>query len=251
MSMTSAPRSEPPPATKHFRLYQDTVWRVVEAQHRISTNRLAANAEDQALLEQLVEEVKPPLPSSVRGLHFLLATPFRYGHRRASRFRRAADRPGIFYASEHLATAVAEAAWWRLHFLSRSPQARPPSATIEHTAFKVPIKAARSLDLTQPPFAKSAASWMAPSDYTACQRFATAAREIKTQLIRYRSVRDLEHRPNIALLDPGAFASGTPKIVQTWHFRIEPDRLTVFAAFPGRERYTFLRQPTDPPADER
>jgi len=81
---------------------------------------------------------------------------------------------------------------------------------------------------------------MAPDDYLACQHFATAAREIKTQLIRCRSVRDLEHRPNIALLDPAAFASSTPKIVQTWHFRIEPDRLTAFAAFPGEDRYAFF-----------
>ena len=65
--------------------YAATVWRLVEAQHRISTNRLAASAGDQALLEQLVEEVKPPLPSAARKLHYLLATPFRYGYAKPSR----------------------------------------------------------------------------------------------------------------------------------------------------------------------
>lgn len=242
MSTTSARRSEPQPSARHFRPYQASVWRVVEAQHRISTDRLAGSNADQALLEQLVEEVKPPFPAAARGLHFLLATPFRYGHRLPSRFRRAGERPGIFYASEHLATAIAETAWRRIHFLSRSPQATPPSATIEHTAFKVPIKAGRALDLTQPPFVKAAASWMAPDDYTACQRFATAARGINAQLIRYSSVRDIEHRANIALLDPGAFVKGAPRTVRSWHFRIEPDRLTAFAAFPGEERYVFPRR---------
>ena len=66
MSTTTAPRSEPAPTQADFRGYARKVWRLVEAQHRISTNRLAANADDQALLEQLVEEVKPTLPPAAR-----------------------------------------------------------------------------------------------------------------------------------------------------------------------------------------
>jgi hypothetical protein len=239
MSTISAPTSERQPTSQDFRLYKATVWRVVEAQHRISTNRLAANAEDQSLLEILVERVKPPLPGSARGLHYLLSTPFRYGHSRASRFRHAGERPGIFYASEHIATAVAEAAWWRLYFLSRSPGLEPPRTTIEHSAFTVVINAARALDLTAPPFVQAASLWMAADDYAPCQRFASAARSIETQLIRYSSVRDPPRRANIALLDPGAFAGETLRIKQSWHFRLEHGRLTAFAAFPGEERYSF------------
>jgi len=239
MSTISAPISEPQPHAKDFHSYNGVVWRVVEAQHRISTNRLAVNSDDQALLELLVDRVKPALPPAARGLHYLLATPFRYGHSRASRFRRAGERPGIFYASEHIATAVAEAAWWRLYFLSRSPGLEPPRATIEHTAFTIAIKATRALDLTKPPFVKATALWMAPDDYSACQRFAAAARGIGTQLIRYHSVRDPEHRANAALLDPAAFVENSPQIEQTWHFRIERGRLTAFAAFPGEEQYSF------------
>jgi len=242
MSTTSAPISEAQPRSADFRRYKGIVWRVVEAQHRISTNRLASDLDDQALLELLVERVKPPLPRAARGLHYLLATPFRYGHSRASRFRGAAERPGIFYACEHIATAVAEAAWWRLYFLSRSPGLEPPRTTIEHTAFTVAVNAVRALDLTQPPFVKAASLWMAPDDYAPCQRFASAARSIATQLIRYSSVRDREHRASVALLHPAAFAAQTPRIVQSWHFRIEHGRLTAFAAFPGEDRYSFNLQ---------
>ena len=110
------------------RAYRGKVWRVVEAQHRISTNRLAASLEDQAQLEVLAEAVKPELPRAVQGLHYLLASPFRYGHTSASRFRRADERPGIFYASESEATAIAETAFWRFTFYSRSPGFVPPSA---------------------------------------------------------------------------------------------------------------------------
>jgi hypothetical protein len=239
MSTTFAPISEPQPSRENFRPYEGLVWRVVEAQHRISTNRLVDSVEDQTMLETLVERVKPTLPQPARGLHYLLATPFRYGHSRASRFRRAGERPGIFYGSEHLATAIAETAWGRLYFLSRSPGLEPPRTTVEHTAFSVDLKTHKTLDLTAPPFVVASAAWMSGVDYEPCQRFAVAARGINAQLIRYESVRDREHRANIALLDPAGFVTQTLRIGQTWHFRIERSVLTAFAAFPATERYSF------------
>ncbi len=237
--MISALRSDPIPTPPDFVPYERTVWRLVEAQHRISTNRLAASADDQALLEQLVEEAKPTLPAAARGLHYLLATPFRYGYAKPSRFRRAGQRPGIFYAAEAIATAVAETAYWRLLFFSRSPGFAPPTTVVEHSAFTVPLRVTRALDLTTAPFAQYATAWMHPVDYGPCQNFADRARHIDTQAIRYASVRDPAHQPNLALLDPAGFASAAPVIEQTWHFRHEAGRMTALAAFPSDERYSF------------
>lgn len=238
-SMTSAPRSDAVPTPADFRKYSGKVWRLVEAQHRISTNRLAAGIDDQALLEQLVEEVKPVLPAAARGLHYLLATPFRYGHAKASRFRRANERPGIFYASDHVATAIAETAYWRLLFFSRSPGFVPPTTVVEHSAFTVPIAVERALDLTAAPFVDQAVRWVDLDNYTACQDFADAARGIDAQAVRYASVRDPAHRANIALLDPAGFSAVAPAIEQTWHFRYEAGQMTAFAAFPSTEHYAF------------
>lgn len=237
--MTSAPRSEVVPTPADFRKYAGKAWRLVEAQHRISTNRLAGDVEDQALLERLVEEVKPVMPQAARGLHYLLRTPFRYGYAKASRFRRANERPGIFYASEYVATAVAETAYWRLLFFSRSPGFVPPTTVVEHSAFTVPIAVDRALDLTVPPFDAQAARWMKPDDYGDCQTLAAAARGIDAQAVRYASVRDPAHRANLALFDPTAFAAPIPVIEQTWHFRYEDEQMTAFAAFPSSERYAF------------
>ena len=39
---------------------------MVEAQHRISTSRLAGSLLDEERLERLVEEVKPPMPKTTR-----------------------------------------------------------------------------------------------------------------------------------------------------------------------------------------
>ena len=52
-------------------------WRVVEAQHQISTRKLVDTDEEQAILEDVLERHKPPAPEAGR-LHYLLFTSFRY-----------------------------------------------------------------------------------------------------------------------------------------------------------------------------
>src|SRR5215210_2076612 len=106
--MTSELASEPLPSIADFRTYSARLFRVVEAQHTISTHRLTDDPAEQDVLERLIEEVKPTMPMEARGLHYLLGTAFRYGYWKATRFRRADERPGIFYASEGMPTAVAE-----------------------------------------------------------------------------------------------------------------------------------------------
>lgn len=225
-------------ASEHRR-YRGTVWRLVEAQHRISTNRLARDVAEQEMLELLAEEVKPELPSSARHLDYLLAAPFRYGHRHASRFRRGDERPGIFYSSEAETTAIAEAAYWRLRFFSRSPAFRPPATTIEHSSFSVAVDGANALDLSLPPFVARQADWTDPEDYTACQALAAEARAARTQLLRTNSVRDAGGH-NIVIFDPAAFAARTPRHGKTWHLRYENGRLIALAALPhvGRLEFT-------------
>ena len=225
-------------ASEH-RPYEGGAWRVVEAQHRISTSRLAADPDAQALLEDLAEEVKPRMPASVPGLDYLLASPFRYGHRQQSRFRRADERPGIFYASEAESTAIAETAYWRLRFFARSPGFVPPSTTSEHSSFTVRLSSEAAIDLTQPAFDADEAHWTDPVDYTACQGLATAAREAATTLIRTLSARDPTCGCNLVVLDPKAFAERKPKPGRTWHLRFEAGKLVAMAAFPSRERHAF------------
>jgi hypothetical protein len=222
----------PSALASEFRPYRRRVWRIVEAQHRISTNRLADTLEDQAILEQLAEAVKPQIPRAARGLHFLLASPFRYGHRSPSRFRRADERPGIFYASEHEETALAETAYWRLVFLSRSPGLASPRTTSEHSSFCVRVAVSRMLDLTRPPFAARRDCWTS-DNYGECQSLATAARTADCMAIRYESARDPGRRANLALLDPAGFAGQAPTPDKTWHLRIEGQTVIALAAFPS------------------
>ena len=196
-------------------------WRVVEAQHRISTMKLADTPQEQAVLEQLIEAVKPPVPPDAKGLHYLLYTPFRYGpYPVGSRFRRAGLSEGVFYAARLVDTAIAEAVFHRLLFFAESPGLPFPRNPGEFTAFAVGLAARRAVDLMRPPFAADAAVWMHVSDYAPCQEFADAARTAKVQAIVYAAVRDPGHRPAYAVLTPRAFADPRPRRSQSWHIRI-------------------------------
>ena len=228
----------PTALASEFRRYRRTVWRVVEAQHRISTNRLTADLAEQKRLEELADAAKPDLPKSARGLHYLLASPFRYGHTVASRFRRPDERPGIFYASESESTAITETAYWRLKFFSRSPGFIPGNRTSEHLSFSVPLSLSRLIDTTRPPFVADAKRWLDPDDYSACQDLAASVRGANGQAIRARSVRDPDGT-NLALLDPAGFAKPEPDHGRGWHLRHEGNRLTAIAAFPHGEVLAF------------
>jgi hypothetical protein len=193
-------------------------WRVVEAQNQISTTKLTDTSAEQHALELLIEETKPPVPAESRHLNFLLSTPFRYAaaYPRGSRFRRAGFTPGVFYASERVETAIAELCFFCLLFFSESPDTKWPANAGEYTAFATKYATTKSIDLTLPPFDSRSALWTHPTDYGPCQTLAGMAREADVELIRYASVRDPEHKANLAILSCRAFAHREPVAHQTW-----------------------------------
>jgi hypothetical protein len=200
------------------------LWRAVEAQYRAATMRLVDSLEEQAQLERLLEDSKPPVPREAAKLHYLLATPFRYPPRQpgGSRFRSPAD-PGVFYGAAAVRTACAELGYWRWRFLMDSP-ALESLAPVAHTLFACRV-AGKAIDLRAPPFAAQAAQWTAPDDYSHCQWLGARAREAGIALIRYRSVRDPQGGQCTAVLTPAAFTSG-PESEQSWRLAVTRARVT-------------------------
>src|SRR5699024_5291479 len=102
--------------------YRGDAWRMVEAQHRVSTLKLVDGLDEQAVLETILEDTKPPMPAECRHLNYLLATPFRYRpYPHGSRFRRAGPSPGVWYGAARPETAMAEMVFYRFLFLAESP----------------------------------------------------------------------------------------------------------------------------------
>lgn len=221
--------------------YRGRIWRIVEAQHKVSSARLTDGLEEQQMLERLVEEVKPPLPSSCKNLHYLLATPFRYRpYPNGSRFRRADQEDGVFYASEHIETAVAETATYRARFFRASIDAILPATAVLLTAFAIDCATDRAIDLTMPPLSDFG-FWTDPDFYGPCQLLADEARAKEIDLLRYESVRDPAHRANVALLSSTAFADTQPDMssVQTWHLLIQQGSVRAWREFPANLQLEF------------
>ncbi|MDX2224936.1 MAG: RES family NAD+ phosphorylase [Rhodospirillaceae bacterium] len=207
---------------------------MVEAQHRVSTLKLTDTLAEQALLEDLVEKTKPSIPPECRRLHVLLATPFRYDavYPRGSRFRRAGRTPGVFYAAETPATAIAETAFYRLLFFAESPATPWPSIAADYTAFSAALSTARLLDMTAAPLSRDERRWTDLIDYGPCQAFADDARSADADVIRYRSVRDPAEGVNLAVLMCRAFASPVPVERQTWRMRYSRTGVQAVCEFP-------------------
>ena len=194
------------------------LWRAVEAQHQVATMVLVDTLDEQALLESLLDGSKPAVPESMRSLHWLLFTPFRYPPLPSgSRFRGPAE-PGVFYGADERRTACAELGYWRWRFLTDSP-ALESIGPIAQTLFRTPV-AGSGIDLRQPPFDAARPAWTDSRDYAACQALARTARSAGLQVIRYESVRDPCAGGCAAVLAHGAFAAARPTETESWMLQV-------------------------------
>lgn len=193
-----------------------TLVRIVESQAQIATHRLVSTLEEQALLEELLEAVKPPAPAAARGLHYLLATPFRYPPlRHGSRFGRRHE-PSLFYGSLSLDTVLAEAAYYRLVFWQGMTVPPKSPLTTQHTVFSVDYGCTRGVQLQLPPFAQWRASLTHPADYSLTQALGSAMREGGVEAFEFVSARDPAGGLNVALYSPAALTGRRPENNQNW-----------------------------------
>ena len=228
----------PDALSSEARRYEGQGWRVVEAQHVVSTLKLVDTLDEQKILEELIEETKPAIPVDCRHLDYLLATPFRYdtAYPKGSRFRRAGQTHGVYYASERPDTAIAETVFHRLLFFAESPRTPWPSEAAEYTAFAAALFTGRAIDLTLPPLATSRAMWRNPINYAPCQNLADAARIADLELIRHESARDPDSGVNLAVLVCKVFSKPRPINRQTWRIRLGPAGAQAICEFPRHEQ---------------
>lgn len=231
-------------ATMKARAMAFDAVRVVESQSIIATRKLVDSDAEQALLEQLVDGVKPPVPAgdAFRGLHYLLVTPFRHPPLRwGSRFGTRAER-GIWYGARDLATCFAEVAYYRLLFLDGTKAALAP-ITVELTSFAAAVKTARGVDLMRPPFAEHEADIASPTSYDAAHAVGSALRAAGVEVILFLSARAKTRGVNVALFEP-AFARRGPKKLEPWICTTDRDKVEISEKTFTRDksrRWTFPR----------
>ena len=195
----------------------------------MATNSLVRTLAEQALLEDLIEASKPKLPGPAIGLHYLLATPFRYpplpwGSRFGRRFE-----PSLFYAARSVDTVLAECAYYR--FVFWSGMAEPPATPLDtrHTLFSAAIATSRGLQLQQAPFDEFADGLRDRRFYGATQALGSAMREAGVEAFEYRSARDPLQGLNAALFTPDALATSKPDILDEWLCQTTAGRVSYYS----------------------
>jgi hypothetical protein len=202
-----------------------TLWRMVESQADIATNALVDTLDEQATLERLLEQTKPP-QAGTEHLHYLLATPFRYPPlRHGSRFGRHVE-PSLFYGSMHRSALLSEAAYYRFVFAAGLATPFPKPIVTRHTAFSARFRSARGLRLERPPFSAHRAALTSPVDYTATQALGSAMREHAIGAFTFVSARDPQHGLNAALFETAALADRAPRAQAPWTCEVTAERVT-------------------------
>ena len=217
-----------------LRALSGRAWRVVESQHLFATRKLVDSDEEQALLEELIEEAKPPAgvargivagpqrgagllsgPPRNVGLHYLLFTPFRYPPlRHGSRFGTRRAR-GIWYGSRAQSTAFAEKAYYLLLFLEGTAADLTPWES-DVSVFQAAYETARGVDLTRGAFARWRDVISSPTSYGESQALGAAMRAEGVEAFVYSSARDPAHGPNVALFVREALAARRPSVPESW-----------------------------------
>ena len=170
------------------------------------------------MLEELIERGKPPLPRepAFAGLHYLLATPFRYpplphGSRFGTRFER-----GIWYGAVARRTAFAEAAYYRLLFLEGTAAPLAP-LLVDLSLLQARIDARRGVDLSAGAFRAHRATIASPTEYGPTQGCGRDLRAAGVEAFRYPAARDVRGGIGVGVLSPVAFARREPSQPQTWY----------------------------------
>ena len=224
---------------KQIKQLSGQLFRLVESQQQVATLSYVDTLAEQAVLEQLLEKVKPALPEATEPLHYLLKSPFRYPPLQwGSRFGSVFE-PGIFYGACAVTSCLAESAYYRFIFWA-SIDAKAPKASLrsQHSLFSVGYSSAKAVALHQPPFSAYSAELTAKTNYHQSQQLGTAMRNAGVELFEYQSARDPNHGICVGLFSPKAFTSSKPDHSSLWLCELSAD-LVVFKQHGEAELYQY------------
>lgn len=196
--------------------YQADAYRLVETQEFAATSILVDDLDEQFLLEQMLDDVKPAYRQGIESMHYLLKAPFRYpplkhGSRFGTRLMRS-----FFYASEQITTALSEVAYYRLIFLHDMEIEYTGTMRSQHLSFSVSVESPQNIDLSSCNFEKIKTDLTDPQNYKYCQRIGKwAVEQQNIDTIKYWSAR-CENGTNLAVFDPNSIVSTQPENQQNW-----------------------------------
>lgn len=202
--------------------YDNSVCRMVETQEYAATTSLVDDLEEQAILEQILDDFKPQYVDDTQDLHYLISTPFRYPPLKyGSRFG-AITEPSYFYASEAISTCLSEAAFYRFYLIEGTEVPFPKVIQSEHSLFFVQVSSSHSLDLTQITDENIQRDLKDPTSYAMTQKVGHQARQQGADLLRYFSARNHQDGINVAIDNHTIIQSEKPEDKVEYICQLDP-----------------------------
>ena len=214
--------------------YSGRVKRLVETQEVAATMKLVDDLDEQYLLEQMLDEVKPRYRPNTEHMHYLLKTPFRYpplkyGSRFGSRLL-----PSFFYASENEKTVLAEVAYYRFVFLHHMQDPYEKPIHSQHMMFSLQVNSNLCADLSLQHFNSFESALVSVDNYHFCQTVGEYLQiNQQIEVIRYQSAR-AQDGMNIAIAKPTAIVSKEPESCQNWLCLTQSNKVSFTQAGQGQ-----------------
>jgi hypothetical protein len=222
--------------------YANSVCRMVETQEYAATTSLVDDLEEQAILEQILDDFKPSYADDTHNLHYLISTPFRYPPLKyGSRFGSITEA-SYFYASESIQTCLAEAAFYRFYLIDGTETPFPKMIQSEHSLFFVRALSNKTLDLTQVLDTDTQQQLSDPQSYSLTQEVGKKAREFGADLLRYYSARSQERGINVAIDNHTIIQSEKPEDKVEFICQLDPKTGTLRLSQPRTFPVTFTRE---------
>ena len=222
--------------------YKNSVCRMVETQEYAATTSLVDNLEEQAILEQILDDFKPCYADNTQDLHYLISTPFRYPPLKyGSRFAAITD-PSYFYASETIQTCLSEAAFYRFYLIDGTETPFPKMIQSEHSLFFVQVMSTKTLDLTQISDLHIQKQLTDPISYSITQQVGQHARKNGADLLRYFSARSQEQGINLAIDNHTIIQSEKPEDKVGYICQLDPQSGILRFSQPRTFPVTFTRE---------
>ncbi|MCG6200783.1 RES family NAD+ phosphorylase [Psychromonas antarctica] len=208
--------------------FKTDVTRIVETQEYAATTSLVDDLDEQSLLEDLLDDVKPNYREGTKSLHYLLSTPFRYPPLKyGSRFGDV-TMPSYFYASDDVDTALSECAFYRFVFLDDMSVPYNKAIKSEHMSFSVKIDALATADLTKVKSKDILKLLTSPVNYLFTQQLGKyLTQEVGATALRFYSARAKTNKGiNIAISKPEVIVSEKPVNNVNWICHTTTERIS-------------------------
>jgi len=192
------------------------VFRVAESQQKVATNTLVDTLEEQKMLEEMLDRIKPNIPQDCEQFDYLIYTPFRYPPlKHGSRFGKKIH-PSIFYGSKNLEAAFAELAYYRFVYYDGMMTApKKKQKVTQHTSFSVNLQTQGGIALNEIPFDQYKNEISDPASYAISQKLGEEMRDNSVEAFSYYSARAV-NQINVGIYTCKAITNSEPRNLKHW-----------------------------------